>query len=125
MEQEKPGVLKNVLNDVVEDVKGGASLSDAFGRHQIILGNGHELKTNLPRYLTGSKRNVRGIEIKLLLSQNQIVCLLLSTSHAAAPTRPAAGMVMNQAVTMVRATPQFTRRMPLVVPTPVMALEMT
>lgn len=31
--QMKPGLLKNVLIDVVEDVEGGASLSDAFGKH--------------------------------------------------------------------------------------------
>ncbi|MFC1582711.1 type II secretion system F family protein [Planctomycetota bacterium] len=33
MEQEKPGVLKNVLTDIIDDVQGGATLSDAFGRH--------------------------------------------------------------------------------------------
>ena len=31
--QMKPGLLKNVLIGVVEDVEGGASLSDAFGKH--------------------------------------------------------------------------------------------
>ncbi len=31
--QMKPGLLKNVLIEVVEDVEGGASLSDAFGKH--------------------------------------------------------------------------------------------
>lgn len=31
--QMKPGTLKNTLIDVVEDVEGGASLSDAFGKH--------------------------------------------------------------------------------------------
>ncbi len=31
--QMKPGLLKNILIGVVEDVEGGASLSDAFGKH--------------------------------------------------------------------------------------------
>jgi type IV pilus assembly protein PilC len=31
--QMKPGVLKNALMDVVEDVEGGSSLSEAFGKH--------------------------------------------------------------------------------------------
>ncbi len=31
--QMKPGVLKNALVDVVEDVEGGATLSEAFGKH--------------------------------------------------------------------------------------------
>jgi type IV pilus assembly protein PilC len=31
--QMKPGVLKNALIDVVDDVEGGASLSEAFGKH--------------------------------------------------------------------------------------------
>src|SRR5271165_5922040 len=31
--QMKPGVLKNALMDVVEDVESGSSLSEAFGKH--------------------------------------------------------------------------------------------
>jgi len=31
--QLKPGVLKNVLQDICEDVEGGSSLSDAMGKH--------------------------------------------------------------------------------------------
>jgi len=31
--QSPPGTLKNVLMDVIEDVKGGSSLSDAFAKH--------------------------------------------------------------------------------------------
>lgn len=31
--QAKPGVLKNSLGDVVEDIEGGSTLSDAFGKH--------------------------------------------------------------------------------------------
>ena len=31
--QQKPGVLKNVLTDVCEEVEGGSSLSDAFAKH--------------------------------------------------------------------------------------------
>ncbi len=46
MEQEKAGVLKSVLNDMVEDVKGGASLSDAFGRHPKIF---NDLYVNMVR----------------------------------------------------------------------------
>ena len=29
----KPGVLKNALIDVVEDVESGSTLSEAFGKH--------------------------------------------------------------------------------------------
>ncbi|MBM4032460.1 MAG: type II secretion system F family protein [Planctomycetes bacterium] len=32
-EQQKPGVLKNQLGDVAEDVEGGSSLSEALGKH--------------------------------------------------------------------------------------------
>src|SRR5277367_1209122 len=31
--QQRPGVLKNALIDVVEDVESGSSLSEAFGKH--------------------------------------------------------------------------------------------
>ena len=33
MEQERAGTLKNVLTDIIEDVQGGASLSEAMARH--------------------------------------------------------------------------------------------
>lgn len=33
MEQERAGTLKNVLADIIEDVQGGASLSEAMARH--------------------------------------------------------------------------------------------
>jgi len=33
-QQQKPGVLKNVLGDVTEDVEGGSSLSDSMAKHR-------------------------------------------------------------------------------------------
>ncbi|MCH7721578.1 MAG: type II secretion system F family protein, partial [Planctomycetes bacterium] len=32
-QQQKPGVLKNVLHDVSEDIEGGTTLSEAFAKH--------------------------------------------------------------------------------------------
>ncbi|MFH1707756.1 MAG: type II secretion system F family protein [Planctomycetota bacterium] len=37
MDQEKPGPLKTALTQIIEDVQGGATLSDAFGRHAKIF----------------------------------------------------------------------------------------
>lgn len=39
MEQERAGTLKNVLTDIIEDVQGGASLSEAMARHPKVFDN--------------------------------------------------------------------------------------
>ena len=49
----------------------------------------------------------------------------LRTNQTSAAMRPDAGMVMIQAATMRRATPQRTPRRPRPMPTPMIALEMT
>src|SRR5438067_6816759 len=101
--QMKPGVLKNVLIDVVDDVESGSSLSEAFGKHPKCFDR---------LYVNMVKAGEAGGALEIILKR-----LADFKEKAQALKRKIVGAMVYPAVVIFGAVPILTFTMVAIIPT--------